>query len=103
VFTGVQGCADEHERHVEAWECGSRERGRERQRERETNTQRQREQSTWSTAMASVFMRMAREASEMLRGSLPMISGAATIDQIAICVRSSSSEMQSLPVVKEKK
>ena len=29
---------------------------------------------------------------------LPMMSGAATIDQMAICVRSSAAEMQPLPM-----
>eukprot|EP00443_Scrippsiella_acuminata_P117391 CAMPEP_0115745794 /NCGR_PEP_ID=MMETSP0272-20121206/92302_1 /TAXON_ID=71861 /ORGANISM="Scrippsiella trochoidea, Strain CCMP3099" /LENGTH=61 /DNA_ID=CAMNT_0003190709 /DNA_START=729 /DNA_END=914 /DNA_ORIENTATION=- len=41
---------------------------------------------------------MALEAAGTRRKSLPMIIGAASMDHIAICVRSSSSEMQFAPI-----
>jgi hypothetical protein len=39
-----------------------------------------------------------RQARRLAHTSLPMMSGAAAMDQMAICVRASSSVMQSLPM-----
>ena len=52
---------------------------------------------SWSIAMISGFRSSFLIGAETLRRSFPMMSGAATIDQITNCVVASSSVTQSLP------